>query len=185
MEWRGGSSLAFTKIAATPYMFDTLAVLKQNQCKRTSSAWFTYQAHCTKNRSDYTQSLAELHLLQKGNAWLPLLLPQCLKKIRGLYGHRTTSYYTCARSCKERRAGEGGYLHKANILRVDTETLPTCVKPIFANHAMTVPAHPAANPNTCTYYPSIHRINSIQSQTRLQYPKKTHLLTKTLARGES
>jgi hypothetical protein len=30
MEWRGGSSLAFTKIAATPYMFDTLAVLKHN-----------------------------------------------------------------------------------------------------------------------------------------------------------
>jgi hypothetical protein len=60
MEWRGGSSLAFTKIAATPYMFDTLAVL-----------------------------------------------------------------------------------HKANILRVDTETLPACIKPIFANHAMTVPAHPA------------------------------------------
>ncbi len=133
-----------------------------------------------KNRSDYIWSLAELHLLQKGNAWLPSLLPQYRKKFRGLYGLFTTSYYTCARSCKERQAGEWGYLHKANILRVDTETLPACVKPIFANHAMTVPAHPAAMPNTCTHSPSIHRINSIQSQTRLQYPKKTHLLTKPL-----
>jgi hypothetical protein len=30
MEWSGRSTLAFTKIAETPYMLNTLAVLKHN-----------------------------------------------------------------------------------------------------------------------------------------------------------
>ncbi len=147
MEWRGGSSLAFTKIAATPYMFDTLAVLKHNTNVREQAQHSSHIKH-TALKPVQTIYIITSRIAPPAErkCMIATLLPQRLKKFRGLYGLFTTSYYTCARSWKERKAGEWGYLHKANILRVDTETLPACVKPIFANHAMTVPAHPAAMP---------------------------------------
>jgi hypothetical protein len=45
MEWQGGSSLVFTKIAGTPYMFDTLAVLKHNTNVKEQAQHGSYIKH--------------------------------------------------------------------------------------------------------------------------------------------
>jgi hypothetical protein len=51
--------------------------------------------HCTKNSSDYTQSLAELQLLWKGHTTSAITFTSVPKHFREKHGLPTTSY-TCA-----------------------------------------------------------------------------------------